>query len=95
MHDLRVIANSSVVIWHEKRNAGVCLTPKLAVSEILDYVRYSVLGVPVACEYAPKWVNGAEDACRAHGATWGSKSRYATDDTPPLKFMSLMLRSLV
>ena len=89
MHDLRVIANSSVVIWHEKRNAGVCLTPKIAVSEILDYVRYSVLGVPVACEYAPERVDGAEDACRAHGATWGSKSRYATDDSPPLKFMSL------
>lgn len=77
------------VIWHEKRDAGVCLTAKLAISEILDYVRYSVLGVPAACEYAPERVDGAEHACRVHGATWGSKSRYATTDAPPLRFLSL------
>ena len=77
------------VIWHAKRNSGVCLTAKLAISEILDYVRYSVLGVPAACEYAPERVDGAEHACRAHNATWGSKSRYAMDGSPPLQFLPL------
>ena len=77
------------VLWHTERHTGVCLAPKLACSEILDYVRWFVVGPPAACAFSPHHVFGdVRGTCERLHSQWsnaGRQNKYVAKEEPPLE----------
>ena len=40
-----------VTIWHDTKRVTICTTPKVACTELLEYVRWVEVGPALACPY--------------------------------------------
>ena len=85
---LLIIAANAVQHWLVDTSTGVavCLTPKVANSEIVDYVRWTRALMSRAsdvCKWAPSLVKDYTHACKGH--IHNSSHRLHSREPPPLR----------
>jgi len=79
------ITGGNVVVQTNKR-VGVCLTPKIASSIILDYLLWFEVGPPAACKFNPIHIPAARSECIMPGKS----NRYRVKNFPlPLRGLSI------
>mmetsp|Transcript_18297 Transcript_18297/g.58423 ORF Transcript_18297/g.58423 Transcript_18297/m.58423 type:complete len:295 (+) Transcript_18297:581-1465(+) len=73
-----------------EKHVLLCLTPKVACSEVLDYLRWFEVGPPLACAFEPYHVPSARETCSNNvSGTYSTHSRYTRLPLGPLRPMSL------
>lgn len=73
-----------MLIYNSITNLIICITPKIACSEILDFVRWTQLGLK-ACDFQPTHIYNYSKFCE-NTLPRDSHRRYEAIDVYPLKF---------
>ena len=60
--------------WFHEQSAAICVTAKVASTEIQHYLIWHAHGLHTACAYGPSLVKGAFEQCKLSRARWAVAS---------------------